>query len=128
MHIELSAVTPADLVLPPPGEGSAEVGKRVAAARDRQEERYRAAGVEGTSTNAACPVALLDEVAKLDEAGLALVRNAADRLHLTARGYHRVIKVARTLADLEGEKNVGRTHLAEALSYRAAADRWDQAA
>jgi magnesium chelatase family protein len=71
---------------------------------------------------------LLDEVAKPDEAGLALVRNAADRLHLTARGYHRVIKVARTLADLEGEKNIGRIHLAEALSYRAAADRRDQAA
>src|SRR5580704_1559832 len=128
MHIELAAVSPADLVLPPPAEGSAKVGKRVAAARERQSERYRAAGLEGTLTNAACPPALLDEVAKPDEAGLALVRNAADRLHLTARGYHRVIKVARTLADLEGEKNIGRIHLAEALSYRAAADRRVEAA
>ncbi|HEV3248392.1 MAG TPA: YifB family Mg chelatase-like AAA ATPase, partial [Beijerinckiaceae bacterium] len=128
LHIEVAAVTPADLVLPPPAEGSADVGKRVAAARERQTERYRALGLEGTSTNAACPPSVLDEVAKPDEAGLALVRNAADRLHLTARGYHRIIKVARTLADLEGEKSIGRIHLAEALSYRAAADRRVEAA
>jgi magnesium chelatase family protein len=128
LHIEVAAVTPADLVLPPPAEDSADVGKRVAAARERQTERYRALGLEGTSTNAACPPSVLDEVAKPDEAGLALVRNAADRLHLTARGYHRIIKVARTLADLEGEKNIGRIHLAEALSYRAAADRRVEAA
>ena len=128
LHIEVAAVTPADLVLPPPAEGSADVGKRVAAARERQTERYRALGLEGTLTNAACPPSVLDEVAKPDEAGLALVRNAADRLHLTARGYHRIIKVARTLADLEGEKNIGRIHLAEALSYRAAADRRVEAA
>jgi magnesium chelatase family protein len=128
MHIEVAAVTPADLVLPPPAEGSADVGKRVAAARERQTERYRALGLEGTLTNAACPPSVLDEVAKPDEAGLSLVRNAADRLHLTARGYHRIIKVARTLADLEGEKNIGRIHLAEALSYRAAADRRVEAA
>ena len=128
LHIEVAAVTPADLVLPPPAEGSADVGKRVAAARERQTERYRALGLEGTLTNAACPPSVLDEVAKPDEAGLSLVRNAADRLHLTARGYHRFIKVARTLADLEGQKNIGRIHLAEALSYRAAADRRVEAA
>jgi len=128
LHIEVAAVTPADLVLPPPAEGSADVGKRVAAARERQTERYRALGLEGTLTNAACPPSVLDEVAKPDEAGLALVRNAADRLHLTARRYHRIIKVARTLAGLEGEKNIGRIHLAEALSYRAAADRRVEAA
>ena len=68
------------------------------------------------------------EVAKLDPAGLALVSNAAEVLRLTARGYHRIIKVARTLADLEGEADIGRVHLAEALSYRAAADRTGQAA
>ena len=128
LHIEVAAVTPADLVLPPPAEGSAEVARRVAVARERQTERYRAHGLEGTLTNAACPPSLLDEVAKPDASGLALVRNAADRLHLTARGYHRIIKLARTLADLEGEKNIGRIHLAEALSYRAAADRRVEAA
>jgi magnesium chelatase family protein len=128
MHIEVAAVTPADLVLPPPAEGSAEVAKRVFAARQRQSERYRALGIEGAPTNAACPPALIDEVAKLDEAGLALVRSAADALRLTARGYHRVIKVARTLADLDGAGRIGRIHLAEALSYRAAADRAAQLA
>ena len=100
----------------------------MAEARSRQTERYRALGLEGTLTNAACPPSLLDEVAKPDESGLSLVRSAADRLHLTARGYHRIIKVARTLADLEGEEKIGRIHLAEALSYRAAADRRVEAA
>ncbi len=128
MQIEVAAVTAADLVLPPPAEGSAEVASRVAAARQRQSERYRAHGLEGCVTNASCPPALLDEVAKPDEAGLALLRNAANALRLTARGYHRVTKVARTLADLEGEANIGRIHLAEALSYRAAADRMGEAA
>ena len=79
-------------------------------------------------TNASCPPSLIDDVAKLDEAGLTLLRNAATALRLTARGYHRVVKVARTLADLEGEERVGRIHLAEALSYRTAADRLGEAA
>jgi len=100
MHIEVAAVTPADLVLPPPAEGSADVAKRVAAARERQAERYLALGLEGILTNAACPPSVLDEVAKPDESGLALVRSAADRLYLTSRGYHRIIKVARTVAKL----------------------------
>jgi magnesium chelatase family protein len=128
IHIELAAVTPADLVLPPPAEGSVEIAKRVAAARDRQTQHYLACGATGDLTNAACPPALLEEVAKLDTAGLALLRSAAEALRLTARGYHRVIKLARTLADLEGEQNVGRIHLAEALSYRTMADRIGQAA
>jgi magnesium chelatase family protein len=128
LHIEVPAVTAADLVLPPPAEGSAEVARRVAAARNRQSERYRALGVDGVLSNAACPPSLIDDVAKLDEAGLALLRNAANALRLTARGYHRVVKVARTLADLEGEERIGRIHLAEALSYRTAADRMGEAA
>ena len=128
MHIEVGAVTAADLVLPPPAEGSAEVARRVAAARQRQGERYRAHGLDRVTTNAACPPALIDEIAKPDEAGLALLRNAANALQLSARGYHRVIKVARTLADLEGEARIGRVHLAEALSYRAAGDRMGEAA
>ncbi|SDR62401.1 magnesium chelatase family protein [Rhizobiales bacterium GAS113] len=128
IHIELAAVSPADLVLPPPAEGSAEIAKRVAAARELQTKRYQACGVQGDLSNAACPPALLEEVAKLDAAGLALIRSAAEALRLTARGYHRVIKLARTLADLEGEPNIGRIHLAEALSYRTMADRIGQAA
>ena len=60
----------------------------------------------------------LEEVAKLDNAGLALIRDAADAMRLSARGYHRVLRVARTLADLDGAEAVARIHIAEALSYR----------
>ena len=65
---------------------------------------------------------------KLDNAGLALIRDAADAMRLSARGYHRVLRVARTLADLDGAETIGRVHLAEALSYRALADEVRRAA
>lgn len=126
--IDVPALTAADLILPASPEGSAEVAARVAAARARQSARYAALGVEGGTTNARCPAALLDEVARPDAAGLALLRNAADAMRLTARGYHRVLKVARTLADLDGEDQLGRIHLAEALSYRSRIDQAAQAA
>src|SRR5204862_7016428 len=95
---------------------------RVALARERQTRRYAARGLS-ISTNAACPAPLIEEVAQPDTSGLSLVRDAADAMRLTARGFHRVLKVARTLADLDGEEKVRRVHLAEALSYRAAIDR-----
>ncbi|MGE7471061.1 YifB family Mg chelatase-like AAA ATPase [Bosea sp. NPDC003192] len=126
--IDVPALTAADLILPAAAEGSAEVAARVAVARARQSARYAALGVEGATTNARCPAALLDEVARPDAAGLALLRNAADAMRLTARGYHRVLKVARTLADLDGEDSLGRIHLAEALSYRSRIDQAAQAA
>jgi magnesium chelatase family protein len=121
--IEVPAVTAADLILPPPPEGSAEVAARVAAARASQAKRYAALGLEGVSTNAACPAPALEEVARPDRDGLALIREASDAMRLSARGFQRVLKVARTLADLDGEDTVRRLHLAEALSYRAQADR-----
>jgi magnesium chelatase family protein len=71
---------------------------------------------------------VLEDVAKPDTAGLTLLRDAADALRLSARGYHRVLRVARTLADLDGAEKVGRLHLAEALSYRALADEIRRAA
>jgi magnesium chelatase family protein len=71
---------------------------------------------------------VLEEVAKPDAAGLTLLRDAADAMRLSARGYHRVLRVARTLADLDGAETVGRLHLAEALSYRAMADEIRRAA
>jgi len=126
--IDVPALTAADLILPAAAEGSAEVAARVAAARARQSARYAALGVEGGTTNARCPSALLDEVARPDAAGLALLRSAAEAMRLTARGYHRVLKVARTLADLDGEDKLGRIHLAEALSYRSRIDQAAQAA
>ncbi len=121
--IEVPTVTAADLILPPPAEGSAEVASRVAAARERQTKRFAALGIAGVSTNAACPAPAVEDMARPDADGLALIRAAADAMRLSARGFHRVLKVARTLADLDGEERVRRLHLAEALSYRAHTDR-----
>src|SRR5581483_146264 len=117
-----------DLILPPPSEGSAEVALRVARARMIQAERYAALGLASVTTNSVAPPAVLEEVAKPDNTGLALLRDAADAMRLSARGYHRVLRVARTLADLDGADKVGRVHLAEALSYRALMDEVRRAA
>lgn len=118
IQIEVPAVSAADLVLPPPSEGSAEVRARVAAARARQHERFRAHGAPRLRTNAECVGHMLETIAQPDDAGLALIRQAADTLRLSARGFHRTLRVARTLADLDGAETVGRVHVAEALSYR----------
>lgn len=126
--IDVPAVTASDLILPAAAEGSAEVAVRVAQARARQAARFERLGLGGVSSNAGCPSSALDEVARPDAAGLALLRSAAEAMRLTARGYHRVLKVARTLADLDGEEKVGRIHLAEALSYRSRIDQAAQAA
>ena len=128
LHIEVPAVTAADLILPPPSEGSREIAARVARARDIQVERYSALGLSNLRTNAQVSGPALEEVARADTAGMALLRDAADSMRLTARGYHRVLRVARTLADLDAAERVGRLHLAEALSYRALADEVRRAA
>jgi magnesium chelatase family protein len=128
LHIEVPAVTAADLILPPPTEGSREVAARVARAREMQAARYAAMGLPGLRTNAAVQGTVLEEVAKPEGAGLTLLRDASDAMRLSARGYHRVLRVARTLADLDGAERVGRIHLAEALSYRALSDEMRKAA
>ena len=102
-------------MLPPPSEGSAAVGARVAAARLIQTMRY--AG-EGVRTNAEADGPLLDRFATPDEPGRTLLTQAAGAMRLTARGYTRILRVARTIADLAGAASVGRVHVAEALSYR----------
>jgi len=121
-------VTAADLILPPPAEGSRGVAERVALARERQAARYAAIELPHIRTNAAVSGAKLEDVARPDGGGLTLLREAADAMRLSARGYHRVLRVARTLADLDGADKVGRVHLAEALSYRALADEIRRAA
>lgn len=122
LRIEVPAVTAADLILPPPAEGSAEVAARVAAARDIQLARYADAGLPQVRTNAEAPASVLEDIAKPDAQGQKLLRDAAETMRLSARGYHRVLRVARTLADLDGADKIGRLHLAEALSYRALAE------
>ena len=128
LHIEVPAVTAADLILPPPGEGSREVAARVARARDIQSVRYAALGLSTQGTNAQVSGSTLEKVAQANSAGMALLRDAANSMRLSARGYHRVLRVARTLADLDGAERVGRVHLAEALSYRVLADETRSAA
>jgi magnesium chelatase family protein len=128
LHIELPPVSAADLILPPPSEGSREVALRVAQAREMQAARYAALGLPQVRTNAQAQGAVLEQVTKPDAAGLALIREAAQAMRLTARGYHRVLRVARTLADLDGADKVSRIHLAEALSYRALVDELRRAA
>ena len=118
LFIHVPPVSVADLVLPPAAEGSAEVAARTGAARGVQQERYEALGLEGVRCNAEADGAVLETVARPDSQGQTLLGKAADAMKLTARGYHRVLRVARTLADLEGSGPVRRVHIAEALSYR----------
>ena len=124
LHVDVPAVNPADLALPPPAEGSAAVAERVAAARACQAERYRALSPDRPiRCNAEADGELLERAAAPDAAGRALLTEAAERLRLSARAYHRVLRVARTLADLTGGGGVTRLHIGEALSYRRVAPR-----
>ncbi|MGH7092758.1 MAG: ATP-binding protein, partial [Stellaceae bacterium] len=123
LHIDVPAVSAADLALPPPAEASAAVAERVGLARRRQQVRYQQLPAERRiRTNAEVDGNLLDEIATPEPAGAALLTRAAERLRLSARGYHRMLRVARTLADLDGAATVARRHIAEALSYRRGFD------
>ncbi len=119
LFYETPPVTAVDLSLPPPLEGSADVRARVTAARERQSERFGAALPDNRRPlNADIPSGDLDRLVAAEPAASTLLADAADKLRLTARGYGRVLKVARTIADIDGTTAVRRVHIAEALSYR----------
>ncbi|HUG61638.1 MAG TPA: YifB family Mg chelatase-like AAA ATPase [Methylomirabilota bacterium] len=129
LTVEVPAVSATDMIaVGRPAEPSASVAERVAAARSIQAERYAALGRPDILTNAAAPANMVEAVAAADAAALRLLREAAEALRLSARGYHRVLKVARTLADLDGADAVGRIHIGEAIAYRGRTDRASMAA
>jgi magnesium chelatase family protein len=116
LRVEVPPVGFADLDLPPSGDSSATVAARVRAARLRQEARFR--DHPSLRVNADMEGRLLEETAAPDAEGRALLTKVAERFGLSARGYHRVLRVARTIADLDGSDHVARPHVAEAVSYR----------
>jgi magnesium chelatase family protein len=121
LQVEVPPVTPADLALPPPAEGTAEAAARVAAARAAQAGRAAAGGEGAAALNARAEGEWLEAIAALDAPARALLAKAAETGGLTARGWTRTLRLARTIADLEGSDAVRRTHVAEALIYRRVA-------
>ncbi|WP_299925508.1 YifB family Mg chelatase-like AAA ATPase [uncultured Pelagimonas sp.] len=116
LRLDVPPVSVADLDLPATGESSETVAKRVAAARDLQRLRFE--NHDNMHTNADAEGQALEDIAALEPESRDLLLRAADRFGLSARGYHRVLRVARTIADLDQSENLQRPHVAEALSYR----------
>lgn len=119
IHIDVPAVKAEDLALPPPRENSGQIALRVDAARRMQAARFKALNAPAhILTNADADGELLMQIATPDAAAQSLLSNVAEKMNLSARGYHRVLRVARTIADLAGAETVGHVHVAEALGYR----------
>ena len=118
LRVDVPAVTAADMIGPAAAESSAAVAERVARAREIQRQRYLESGHPEIFTNAAASATIIEAVVDPDRESQSLLLQAAERFNLSARAYHRVLKVARTLADLAGSRRVSRPHIAEALSYR----------
>ena len=118
IQIEVPAVSPWDLADVRPGESSDEIRKRVIAAREIQKKRFAAFGCPSLLTNSQLKGELLEQAAALDNEAKALLLSYADRTAMSARAYHRTLRLARTIADLQNENKLLRIHIAEALSLR----------
>jgi magnesium chelatase family protein len=121
LQVEVPPVTAADLALPAPAEGTAEASARVTEARAAQAERAAEAGEGAAALNSRADGDWLETIAGLDAPARALLTRAAEAGGLTARGWTRTLRLARTIADLEGSETVRRVHVAEALIYRRVA-------
>lgn len=117
MHIEVTPVEPAELQSAAEGERSAVVRERVMRARAIQRKRFE--GMEGVHTNARMNAAMVRTYCVLDEASDKLLKRAMERLSLSARAYDRILKVARTIADLAGRERIAQSDVAEAIGYRS---------
>ena len=113
IQLEVPRLKTEDMFTPPTGESSEAIRGRVEQARERQHQRYGS-----VQTNSALGPALIETACKLDAEGLALVKQAVDRMGFSTRAYHKTLKVARTIADLEGEEVILPRHVAEAVHYR----------
>ena len=117
LHVELPVVPFKQLSQMQPGESSAAIRERVIKARQIQEQRYK--NHKGVYCNAQMTERMLHEFAEPDSASLDMLRTAMERLSLSARAYSRILKVARTIADLEGSERIQSHHIAEAIGYRS---------
>ena len=116
IQVEVESVPFEDISKAPKGEPSSAIRERVLKARKIQEERYKS--IRGIYCNAQMTTSLLQEYVQLDDAALNLLRTAMKKLNLSARAYDRILKVSRTIADLEGSERVETRHIAEAVGYR----------
>lgn len=127
LRIDVPAVSAYDMIGYSAGEGSKPVANRVLLARNIQRARFEEIG-SNCYTNAAAAASVTEVISKPDEAGETLLRDAAESMKFSARAYHRILKVARTIADLDGAERIGRIHLAEAIAYRTSNERLAAAA
>ena len=116
IQVEVESVPFEDISKAPKGEPSSAIRERVLKARKVQEERYKS--IRGIYCNAQMTTSLLQEYVQLDDAALNLLCTAMKKLNLSARAYDRILKVSRTIADLEGSERVETCHIAEAVGYR----------
>ena len=116
LHVEVTPVSHEELASDKPSERSADIRKRVVAAREIQKQRFE--GCSGLFANAQMSSRMVREYCRIDEAGQLILKQAMDRLGLSARAYDRILKVARTIADLDGSPNIEIGHLSEAINFR----------